>query len=388
MSVLKTIAKTAADFVTDPKRTQYPGIYEPPEEIARKAAERAAPESDSLRELFGVTRDDLYNMMLDRDMGGPSVVPEGGARGSAAIKDLMTDANRERLVDTLRAAGEYPEIYRGMDSWYVMDPAYQRTLELTDDPDVANELFSDLMNYTGMASPGSDVNTELTRGSAANWLAAQGRFDDFEKYGGRNNAPGAPEDMRGIPGHPYHSTSQSKPMRAYLETGDAGMKSPKVPAYIQSSLPDELGRSWRAMVPDAHFTRAVGASDTRKGGDLGASMKLPEAQTIRPWWESLSADAGLLPVPAQARAWGTFGHATGVDTAIGAPKLELLADNITRRARERGIEPSVMRDLVLLGGRVGKAAAPSAALLGASSIPAFADDVEELERYLNETEEQ
>ena len=30
MSVLKTIAKTVADFLTDPKRTQYPGIYEAP----------------------------------------------------------------------------------------------------------------------------------------------------------------------------------------------------------------------------------------------------------------------------------------------------------------------------------------------------------------------
>jgi hypothetical protein len=40
---------------------------------------------------------------------------------------------------------------------------------------------------------------------------------------------------------------------------------------------------------------------------------------------------------AQARLWGAASGQTGVTTPIGAPKLELLADHIARRAYENGI---------------------------------------------------
>jgi len=54
-------------------------------------------------------------------------------------------------------------------------------------------------------------------------------------------------------------------------------------------------------------------------------------------------------VPAQARMWGTYAPQTGVDTPVGAPKLELLAQAISERAQKLGIDPQKLRDDVLTG---------------------------------------
>ena len=48
--------------VKDPERMAYPGIYGNPAEIAAMAASRVAPEDPALKQLFGVTREDLYQM--------------------------------------------------------------------------------------------------------------------------------------------------------------------------------------------------------------------------------------------------------------------------------------------------------------------------------------
>ena len=44
-----------------------------------------------------------------------------------------------------------------------------------------------------------------------------------------------------------------------------------------------------------------------------------------------------------------FAPQTGVDTPIGAPKLELLAQRIWERAQKLGIDPKQLRDDVLTG---------------------------------------
>jgi hypothetical protein len=59
--------------------------------------------------------------------------------------------------------------------------------------------------------------------------------------------------------------------------------------------------------------------------------------------------ADLESVPAQAILWGLYGPQTGVTTAVGAPKLELLARGIMETARRLGISPEKARDLVLTG---------------------------------------
>jgi hypothetical protein len=140
------------------------------------------------------------------------------------------------------------------------------------------------------------------------------------------------------------------------------MSSPKVPAYIQSSLPESLGGSWGTPVGDAHWSRAVGLADTRnmktvKGQPAipDQSVSTPELNTLRDWWDSkVASELGILPVPAQARLWGTASKATGVETPVGQSKLELFADKIAGRARRLGVDATAMRDYVLVGGDLSK----------------------------------
>ena len=46
---------------------------------------------------------------------------------------------------------------------------------------------------------------------------------------------------------------------------------------------------------------------------------------------------------------GLFSPQTGVDTPIGAPKLELLSQRIWERAQQLGVDPKKLRDDVLSG---------------------------------------
>jgi hypothetical protein len=241
--------------------------------------------------------------------------------------------------------------------------------------------------FSGMASAGSDVMTELQRGSTARYLDEQGRFEDFLKYGGAPNQAGSPEDIKGVVGHPYSSTAHAIPMKYFSETGEIGIKAPKVPPYIQSSTPAEIGGTWTVPVGDAHWSRAVGLADTRGGQDYAASVSTPELQTLMPWWSRIAKDAGIQEVPAQALTWGAFSPATGVETPVGAPKLELIAQAIMRRANELGVDPKTVRDAYLTGRMrlsvAGTAGAGGAGLLGmdeAQSDP-YAD---EIKQYLGE----
>jgi len=47
--------------------------------------------------------------------------------------------------------------------------------------------------------------------------------------------------------------------------------------------------------------------------------------------------------------WGAFSPQTGVDTPIGAPKLELFSQRIWERAKQLGVDPKLLRDQVLRG---------------------------------------
>jgi hypothetical protein len=224
-------------------------------------------------------------------------------------------------------------------------------------PEQAKRDYMRFNTLGSMASPGSEVMTEINRGTAANMMAHQGQFPLFQKYGGMAEAKrGAdfPPELRDVIGHPYHSTAQAGPMGRYLESGAVDMTSPKVPLYIQASGVPETGFQTVLPVADAHFTRAIGASDVRAAHGHtkpGVSMKSPEYGQIGPWFrENVAAPLGIQAVPGQARLWGLMAPQTGVDTAIGAPKLELLAQRIYERAKEKGIDSKVMRDYVLRGG--------------------------------------
>jgi hypothetical protein len=254
-----------------------------------------------------------------------------------------------------------------MGAWYVMDPAYQRLEQLVGPAEAARR-YTQFNTLGSMASPASDVLTEINRGTAANMMATAGRFPEFVKYGGMAAAkrgPDFPAELADVIGHPYHSTSQAGPMARYLETGQVEMSQPKVPLYIQASGVPQTGFQTALPVPDAHFTRAIGMADVRRAANPGVSMKTPEYAQTGPWFASeVARPMGVEAVPAQAQTWGVFAPQTGVETEIGAPKLELLAGSIARRAARLGIDPAALRDAVLMGGGH---ASLAAGLLGAGA---------------------
>jgi hypothetical protein len=354
----------ARPTVTGANNVAYPDIYMRPDELVARA--KVAPEDPAMRELFGVNRDDLFQMADEgRRQGNITERPfQAGAkaRGAASAEGVMNRRNEGRILDIIEEARKNPDLYKGMASWYTMDPAYQRMVELvgTDEAKKAYERFN---SFTGMASPGSEVLTEMNRGTGAMMLANQGRFDDFVKFGGvaeRQRGADFPPDMAAITPHPYHKTAHSGPMSAYVERGNIGaMQSAKVPSYIAASGVPETGFQTRWPVGDAHWSRLVGLPDTRgqtfdkKTGMPGpntASASVPEMVSLGPWWEQkIAREAGLESVPAQAVVWGAGSNATGVTSPIGAPKLELLSQQIMKTAKRLGISPQEARDRVLMG---------------------------------------
>jgi len=346
--------------VTDPQRIAFPGIYQRPDVIAAEAASRVAPESPNLKNIFGVTREDLFQMGKGREGNLPGELPGATAnpRGSKAAAGVMNKKNEQRIIDAMAEAEKYPALVQGMDPWYVMDPVFQRMVKLLGKERAIIE-YQRLNTLMGMASPGSEVLTEIPRGTAANMLYKQGRFPEFVEHLGKpaSQRSTVPKDIVNVPGHMYHKTAQAIPMEQYLETGALQMDSPKVPMYIEASGVPETGFQTRTPVGDAHWSRAVGLADTRgarmlKGKPVipGASVSTPEMQALAPWWQqNIAAQLGLESVPAQARAWGTFSGQTGVTTPIGAPKIELLADKIAETSRRLGISLEQARDRVLMG---------------------------------------
>lgn len=342
--------------VKEAERIAFPGIYDDPRVVAEKAASRVAPESPAMKQLFGVTREDLYEMSKGRKGNITGKLPGEAEKpkGSKAAEKIMTKKNEQRLLDALYEAEKYPELVQGMDPWYTMDPLYKQMVQLVG-PEKAKEEYKKFNTLLGMASPGSEVTTEIPRGSAAYFLQKEGRFPEFEKYLGvpaskRAEMEEFPTDIINVPGHMYHKTAHSTPMAKFLETGELGMESPKVPMYIDASGVPETGFQTDIPVGDAHWSRAVGLGDVRTAKNFGASVSTPEMSMLAPWWrEKVAGEAGLESVPAQARTWGLFSPQTGVTTPIGKPKLEMIADKIMETARRLNISPEEARDLVLTG---------------------------------------
>lgn len=347
--------------VANPKRNAFPGVYNDPRQVIADATAKVGPEDPLMRQLFGVSRGDLSELALSRQGNELGILPGAKAnpQGAAAARDVMTPANEQRLIDVLGEARKSPGLYQGMTGWYAMDPLYQQFVKQYG-PELAREKYMQFNALTGMASPGSDVGTEIARGTSANWLHNEGRFQDFIKYGGGlegGESHSRPVDMADLPGHVYHRTAQAIPMQQYLDSGSLQMKSPKVPMYIQASGVPETGFQTETPVGDAHWARGVGLADTRgtrtsKGVEIvpGSSVSTPEMQTLAPWWRHrIAGAAGLESVPAQALAWGAFSPYTGVKSAIGAPKLEILSTQIGKLAKRLGISPETARDLVVSG---------------------------------------
>ncbi len=369
--------------VANAQRVAFPGIYENPSAMVEKAAANVAPENPLMQQLFGVNRNDLFDISQYGSRPGNintgpldypfKVAPN--AKGAAVTPSITTSANTQRLQDIIGEASNHPDLYKGMASWYTMDPLYPH-FERIWGPQAA-EKYKQFNTLTGMSSPGSEVLTELNRGTAANWLHEQGRFEDFKKFAGmaeHTRGAGFPEDMRGVMGHAYHKTAQAGPMETYLRTGAADMGSAKVPSYIAASGVPETGFQTTFPVGDAHWSRLMGLADVRgqttsKGVPTvpGAAASSTEMADLGPYFrDKIATPMGLQAVPAQAVVWGAGSHATGVTSPIGAPKLELLAQQIGKAAKRMGVTPEQARDLIISGkAHAGEVDADLLKLLGA-----------------------
>jgi hypothetical protein len=358
----RTAWKAGKPTVDPAQRVAFPGIYNDPRQVIADSNAMVGPEDPLLQRLFGVSRQDLSDIALSRQGNRLGILPGATANpnGSAAAKAVMTPQNEQRLIDVLEQARGTP-LHTGMTGWYSMDPLYERFRQIYGDEE-APAKYAHFNTLVGMASPGSDVGTEIARGTSAHWLNNEGRFDDFAKYAGisnddRGGIPGYPQDVTNVPGHMYHKTAHSIPMAQYLQSGEMQMKSPKVPLYIGASGVPETGFQTDMPIGDAHWARGVGLADTRgnltlKGQPVvpGASASTPEMQALGPWWrDRVAAQAGYQSVPAQATAWGAFAPYTGVASAIGAPKLEILSTQIGKLANRLGVSPETARDLVISG---------------------------------------
>ena len=83
-------------------------------------------------------------------------------------------------------------------------------------------------------------------------------------------------------------------------------------------------------------------------------------QTYTLTLKKYSARNGPRVAPAQAITCA-FSKQTGVTTPVGAPKLELLADQIATVAKRENVDPLKMRDDVLSGKKNSRVSRPGAA---------------------------
>jgi hypothetical protein len=338
------------------KQSKFPGIYDDPKQIMERLGP-GAPESPHLKSIFGVTREDLHDAAVARgDVEPktpiPGIAPKG--RGSAHAQSVMTPENAERIRSTIQAYKEHdPGGYHGMVGWYEMDPMFQSIKKiLGGDKDRAGDVYHKLNSYTSYASPMSSVEPEIRRGTAAATMAAEGNFDKFAKSGGLPNekAPRALKSANfelGNEGHPMHSTAHAGAMSRFNESGQEA-NAVKTGTYRRSSdAPSRPGSEYQNTVPvgDSHWSRGAGLADVRGEKAFEGSAEGPEMKVLAPWYRDEIArhpDVNLPSTSAQAVQWGALSKETGVDSPIGAPKLEIWADQIAAAAKRADVSPKEM----------------------------------------------
>lgn len=334
-----------------------PGIYKDPRIMAQEASALVAPESPALKQLWGTSREELADIASRKgNIEEPLKLIPSLAKtptGSEAVRNIITPKNTQRLLDILREGERSaPGLMQGMKGWYVQDPMFHRMVQMFG-PEEAITRYNRLNAYSGIESPNMAVPNEIRRAAAANYMAEQGRFPEWQQYGGlpmeTRAARGLLTDMPSVPGRIGHQRA-SESQRKMLETGAHGMDSPKAPLYIAASGTPETGFQTSVPVGDAHFARVLGLGDVRKAKTVDASVTTPELAHLTPWFrEQIAAPMGLEAVPGQASLWGLGAPQTGVKSAIGAPKLEITSDLIMKRAAQLGESPESVRDAYLAG---------------------------------------
>lgn len=358
-----SLTKNARRFLIDPLRESFPGIYKDPDVLVREAKEHLVPDPGKegpMYRLFGHTRDSLDELSQgERRLDGinPLLGIEHPVRlsGTADISpNVLTRRNANRISNIIGEALEDPQL-RTTRSWYEMLPLWGRMSQIG----TGDAAMKKLNNTMAVMSAGSDPRTEINRGFHANWLANEGRLDDFIRHGGtpdHERGPDFPDDLRSLMGHAYHGSAQ---VPGLLESQFAGRPWPgqgrhKVPTYAAAT--DPVHPYSARPVADSHFNRIVGYPDvataTTRAGREGVPTGTQYADIV-PWFNKIAEGVDTRPRDAQALLWNVGGPQTGV-RYIGPPKLEMIADYMDEVARLRRIAPEDARDQ-LLSGRIGGA---------------------------------
>lgn len=325
------------------------GIFKDPRIIAQEAAARYQPEDPALREVFGVTRQQLADLNQNGQRQGTlgnlsdfMHVPPAKGAGSELASRVATPKNAQRIIDANTEALRLEPRLADMQNWYPMDPAYDALRESSGN--MAPYHYDQLQKWLGSSSPGSPVEDEIKRGLAARYLSNRGEFDLWKRYGGSKR--GSPErdqfaartgmTSELVPGHPYHSTSQLPGHEQLAETGDINHASAKVPSYVAAhGHPEVAGNQTIAPIGDTHWAGAVGLDNVRIAKKKLGAPDNSVMRDLQPWWQNKVAHPmGMESVPGQALTWGVFSKQTGVDSPVGPSKLELLAKHIKRRHQQ------------------------------------------------------
>jgi hypothetical protein len=339
------------NYVNEPLRLAFPGIYKDPRDIASEASELALSKSpdlgkeSSLYRATGLTRDDLYDYgksdidRLPTDI--PPQMPGPRVRGSKISGNVLTDAMRQHQLDVLRESMGYSHLFKPSTAWYEMGPIWDMA---RDKAGLSMPEMQQLNQFMGIHSPASSPTEEMKRGLAANYFLRHGRLDDYIKYGvnteGTKRLPGYPSDFGDVPGHFAHSTAHVPALLKAIADPDTWMQDAaniKVPHYIAAT--DPAGAYLGRPVADSHFARGLGFPDVRtasRGQQIMKNLTPSEFWDTVPFYDKLSSQVGLKPTQTQALQWNVMGPQTGV-RQIAVPKAEIFTDIAAERARQRGV---------------------------------------------------
>jgi hypothetical protein len=187
-------------------------------------------------------------------------------------------------------------------------------------------------------------------------MAAEGNFDKFAKYGNlpQDKAPAALKAKNfelGNEGTMAHG-AQAPAMGRFLATGQEA-NAVKTGTYRRSSdAPSRQGNDHQNTVPvgDSHWARGMGLADVRGAADFDGSAQGTEMKVLGEWYHDNVARHPDIDIPstsAQAVQWAALSKETGVDTPVGAPKLEIWADKIAEAAKREGVTPKVMWERIV-----------------------------------------
>ena len=334
--IMGTVGRTT---VKKPLRKAFPGIYDDPRAIVEDSARMVAPENPLMNELFGVTRSDL-DALTRAKQGSSSVdvpVYEPTARAAQHVSQIMTPANTRRVQSILDIASQNPR-FAGSYGWYESQPLLQKYVDMFGQ-DEGTRRFKQHHGLGAALSPSTDVNTEIRRMSIANQLMESGRLGEFI-------------DKSAIPGgagHAYHKTAHVAGIQNLINRGvpfpEALQQAPKVRNYYYS----RTGENTINPTIDAHMVRQIGLADVRPKPNYG-SIGAEENFGVKNWFnKDVTNPLGMEGSPGQSLLWNAAGSKSGVETALGAPYLELLTTSIQRQAARSGKSPQTVLDEFLAG---------------------------------------